>query len=154
MSRYELFEFLHIVGAIAWVGSGIGLTVYARRLLKAKDHESLKTLNRQGQALGKVLFGPAFVLVLGFGIAMVVDHPLIGFGDLWILMGFAGIVLSGVSEMAVAAPAGKRFEAAIDDYGFGSPQAEKAASRMILGSTLDIVFLLVAVWAMVVRPTL
>ena len=60
MTRYELFKFLHVVGAIAWVGGGIGLTILARRLVVARDHAARQSISAQGKALGNWLFMPAF----------------------------------------------------------------------------------------------
>jgi uncharacterized membrane protein len=154
MTTYELFKFLHVVGAIAWVGGGIGLTIFAWRLRAAGDHETVLAMGKRGDDLGKFLFMPAFVLTLGFGIAMVLSESILSFTDLWILIGFGGIVLSGVAEMAVSAPAGKRFMAAAENHGIGSPEATAAARGSLKGSLIDISVLLIVVWAMVAKPTL
>jgi uncharacterized membrane protein len=152
MTRYELFNFLHIVGAIAWVGGGIGLTILGRRLVAARDHATLVGINDQGKALGNWLFAPAFVLTLGAGIAMVVDSPLISFGEAWVLIGFGGIVASGAVEGLIGQRAAKQFTSDIQQYGAGSPQATASASRLTLGGTLDVLLLLIVVLAMVVKP--
>jgi uncharacterized membrane protein len=152
VTRYELFKFMHVVGAIAWVGGGIGLTILARRLIAAKDHAALQSINAQGKSLGNWLFMPAFVLTLGFGLAMVADTPAIGFFDTWIVIAYGGIILSGVFESLIGQRAAKAFTAAVTDHGAGSPQATAAASRLTLGSWLDVVTLLVVVFAMVVKP--
>lgn len=151
MTRYELFEFFHVVGAIAWLGGGIGLTILGRRLVAVRDHATLIALDEQGKALGNRLFMPASILTIGFGIAMVIDAPVIGFGDAWILIGFGGVIASGASEGLVAQRAAKAFTAAVGQYGVGSPQATAAASRLTLGATLDVFFLLIVVGAMVAR---
>jgi uncharacterized membrane protein len=154
MTRYELFKFLHVVGAIAWVGGGIGLTIYGWRLRKARDLASLAVLMRRSDDLGKVLFMPAALLTLGFGIAMVATTAAIAFGDLWILMGFGGVALSIVVEAGMAAPAGKRFVATVEEHETGSPQADAHAGRMLRASVLGVLVLLTVVWAMVAKPML
>lgn len=154
MTRFELFKFVHLIGAIAWVGGGIGLLILHRRLVGARETEALLAFNRQSQALGNRLFAPAFVLTLGSGIAMVATESAFGFTDLWILIGFGGIVASGTAELAIGQPAGKRFTAAVEDFGSDSPQALAAASRTTLGATLDLLALLIVVFAMVAKPTL
>ena len=154
MTRYELFKFFHVVGAIAGVGGGLGLTILGRRLVAAKDHVTLISLNEQGKALGNRLFVPAFLLTLGFGVAMVIDTPAIGFGDLWILIGFGGIVASGAVEGLVGQRAARAFTAAVERHGMGSAQVDAAAARLTLGGTLDVLVMLVVVWAMAARPTL
>jgi uncharacterized membrane protein len=154
MTRYELFKFLHVVGAIMWVGGGIGLTVFAWRARAAGDLRSLVAMVERGKDLGNFLFMPAFALTLGFGIAMVATESVLSFGDLWILIGFGGIALSGVAEMAITQPAGKRLMAAVEASGVGSPEAKAAARGSLNGSILDVTVLLVVVWAMVAKPML
>jgi len=152
VTRFELFKFLHVVGAIAWVGGGIGLTILARRLVVARDYVTLQAINAQGKALGNWLFMPAFILTLGFGIAMVVDTPAYGFFDTWIVIAYGGILLSGAFEGLIGQRAAKAFTAAIEQHGAESAQARAAASRVTLGGWLDVLALLVVVFAMIVKP--
>lgn len=154
MTRYELFKFLHVVGAIMWLGGGIGLTIFAWRARVAGDQRTLVAMVERGKDLGNFLFMPAFVLTLGFGIAMVATESIWSFADLWILIGFGGIALSGVAEMAISQPAGKRLMAAVEAHGVGSPEANAAARGSLNGSLVDITVLLVVVWAMVAKPML
>jgi uncharacterized membrane protein len=154
MTGYEFFKFMHVVAAIAWVGGGIGLTIYGYRLRAAGDYASLAAMQRRGEDLGKFLFMPAALLTLGFGIVMVASQSWLSFTDLWILIGFGGVVLSGVAEMGIAAPAGKRFLAAVEANGPRSADAERYAGRSLRGSLLDVTVLLIAVWAMVAKPML
>lgn len=150
--RHEIFKFLHVFGAVAWVGSGIGLSVLGWRLRRAGDLTSLTAIYRRAEDLGKLLFAPAALLTLAFGVAMVATTAAIGFGDLWILIGFSGIVLSGVAENAIAGPANKRFLAAMDAG--DTARADRHAGRALLGNYLDVAVLIVVVWAMVARPML
>lgn len=154
MTGYEFFKFMHVVGAIAWVGGGIGLTIFAWRARAAGDNGTVLSMVERGDDLGKFLFMPAFVLTLGFGIAMVATESSLSFTDLWILIGFGGIVLSGVAEMTIGQPAGKRLLAAVEAGGVGSPEAEAATRRSFNGSLLDVTVLLIVVWAMVAKPVL
>lgn len=154
MTRYELFKLIHLLGVIGWVGGGVGLLILHHRMVTARDAQGLAAFQRQSQALGTWLFFPAFVLTLGGGIAMVATESFLSFTDLWILIGFGGIVASGVAEGLVAGPAGKRYAAAVEAHGIESKEALDAASRTALGPTLDMVALLVVVWAMVVKPVL
>ena len=153
MTRYELLRLLHLVGAIAWVGGGLGLLVLHRQLARIHDHTTLASIARQSQAVGNRLFVPAGLATVGFGIALVATSDAYGFGELWILIGFGGIVASGVAQGVVAAPAGKRFLALMAD---GADEATVAAAlrRATLGNSLDVVLLLVVIVAMVVKPTL
>lgn len=154
MTRYELFKLLHIVGAIAWIGGGMGLLVLSRRFIAAQDYAALLAVGKHGQALGTWLFMPASLVTIGFGIAMVATEPTLGFTDLWILIGFGGVVASGIAQMAVAAPAEKEFTALAGERGLDHPDVGAAARKITYGSALDIGLLLLVVWAMVAKPTL
>jgi uncharacterized membrane protein len=154
MTSYELFKFLHVVGAIVWLGSGIGLLMLNQQFIRARDHQGLLAIGHRTEALGTKLFAPASLVTVGAGVVMVATTDSLGFGDLWILIGFAGLVLSGVAQMAVAAPAYARFQALVEEYGPESEDVAGAARGLRLGNVLDIGVLLVVVWAMVAKPTL
>jgi uncharacterized membrane protein len=154
VTRYEIFKLLHVVGAIAWVGGGIGLLVLTRRLVAARDHAGLLALGRASDSLGTWLFMPAGLLTVGFGVALVATETSLSFTALWILMGFGGIVLSGVAQMAISAPAQKRYLGLVAEHSLDSPDVTAAVRRLSTGSAIDVGILLVVVWAMVAKPTL
>lgn len=154
MTRYELLKFLHVGGAIAWVGGGLGLLLMTRRLVAASDHAGLLALARQSKAIGNVLFMPASLVTVASGIALVATESTFAFADLWVLVGFGGIAASGAAQMAVAARAETAFVTAATDHGLDAPETAAAARRLGFGSALDTGLLLVVVWAMVAKPTL
>lgn len=154
MTRYELFKFLHLTGVIAWLGSGIGLTILWRGLAKAGSVDAVKAITGQNKALSAKLFGPAVLLTLAAGVAMVIDTPAIDFSDLWVVIGFAGIVLSGVLNGAIADPASKQMVAAIESGGFNSTDATAARSRVSMAGNIELLVLFAVVLVMVVKPTL
>ncbi len=75
MVRYELYLFLHVVGAIVWLGAGLTLSVLAYRATRARDNQSLQKLAAESTALSTTVFMPAALTVLAMGILMVVDGP-------------------------------------------------------------------------------
>jgi uncharacterized membrane protein len=154
VTRYEIFKLLHVVGAIAWVGGGMGLLVLSRQMIRAHDFDGLVTMGRHGESLGTWLFMPASLLTVGFGVAMVATEPTLRFADLWILVGFGGLIGSGIAQMAVAGPAQKRFLSLMSEHGDRHPEVADAARRVTLGNVLDVGLLLLVVWAMVAKPLL
>ena len=154
MTRYELFKLLHVVGAMAWVGAGIGLLVLNRQLIRTRDYAGLLTVSRQSQALGTRLFIPASLLTVVFGVALVATEPGYRFTDLWILIGFAGILLSGLAQSAITERSGKRFMALATEHGTDHPGLVPAARGITLGSAVDVGLLVVVVWAMIAKPLL
>jgi uncharacterized membrane protein len=153
VTSHELFKLLHVLGAIAWLGGGLGLLLLNRQLVRAGDLAGVATIGQQSQALGTLLFMPASLVTIASGVAMVATSSAVGFGDLWILIGFGGILASGIAQMAVAAPADRRFAALLDEHGADHPDVASAARRLSRGSMLDLGLLVVVVWAMVAKPT-
>jgi uncharacterized membrane protein len=154
VTAYATLKFAHIVGAIAWVGSGIGLAVLAHQLRRSRDLVALVAVGEQSQGLGKILFMPAALVTVAAGIALVTIEPAFGFADLWVLIGFGGIIGSGVAQMAVAEPTNRRFMTLAAERGVEDPETLAAGRRVSVGNALDIAILLFVVWAMVAKPAL
>lgn len=154
MTRYELFKFLHVTGAIVWLGAGVGLTVVWRGLTKAREADAIRAIGTQNKALSAKVFGPAVLATLAFGVAMVIDTPAFDFSDLFIIVGFIGIGFSGAINGAVADPATKKLVAAIEIDGFDSPAAAAARAKVKLAGNLELLVLFAVVFAMVVKPGL
>jgi uncharacterized membrane protein len=150
---YNLFKFLHVAGAIVWVGGVITLTTLNVRLAHEADGAQA-ALARASGALGRVLVGPAAALTLIAGIVTTAVGG-IDMGALWISWGFTGIVVS----IALGATVIRRTTAALEAALAGNPGAtpERVAalrSRLTGWNLLNLVVLLSVVGAMVFKPTL
>lgn len=152
MTSHQIFRFVHLIGAIGWVGSAIALLALGRAQLAAGDYRGISSVIRRSDALGKLVFIPAAILTVGSGIAMVATQPVFRFSDLWILLGIAGIVLSGVVQAVFAGPAVKQFDALADEHGPEAVELALPARRLNLAAALDTSLLLLVVAAMVFRP--
>jgi uncharacterized membrane protein len=146
---YEWLKLGHIVGAIAWVGAGIMSSFLFVRAKKAPAEDKLALMKA---LLGtNALFVAASIFVLGFGIWMVIDSPTIGFGDTWIVVAYAGLVLSGALNGALFGPQAKKLQAELEQ---GDPGANARWGTLSRIAPIDSVILLVIVWAMVTKPGL
>ena len=151
MTTYELFKFLHVVSVVVWVGSGFGLVVLTRLLRRSGDRRGALSLGRQLDTLGKILFMPAAVSTLVWGIAMVVIADNIAFSDAFIVIGFAAIALSVVLSMAVRAPAGMRIAAIVQESGPDDERIDDVFARLMRVNVADLAVLVVAIFAMVTK---
>ena len=80
-----------------------------------------------------------------------IDHPVWEFSDAWVSIGFAGVVISAIVGAAFLGPeSGKISAAAADPDQAGTVQAR--VNRFILVTRVDLLILLIAVWAMVTKP--
>ena len=153
MTEYELWKFLHVLSATAWVGAGIGFNVLQRRLRKAGDMQALGAVGRQLEQLGNVYFGPLTVATLVFGLLTVWRGDL-SFTALWIIIGYVGIVVTAIIGSVFIAGASKQLSELATS---GPPDPALAApliDRIFMLTTIDLALLVVIVWAMVAKPTL
>jgi uncharacterized membrane protein len=152
MSFYEFLLFVHVVGAIVWIGSGFLLIVMSTMADRARDEVLFgKIFTAMGQ-LGNRLFVPASLTVLLAGIVLVVDGPW-GFGELWILLSLAGYAATFLMGVLVFEPAGKRIGAALERDGEMKPATLNQARRVLLLSRIDYSVLFMVVATMVIKPT-
>lgn len=154
MNRFEIFKFLHVLGAVVWVGSGAGLALLSMRLRTAGEHATIIALGRQTEALSKMLFMPAALGTLLFGVLMVATDPRFAFGDLWILIGFGAFAASFVVAVLMLEPADKRLTELATQRGVDHPEVDAQLAKVIRLSGVDVLILFVAIWAMVAKPTL
>lgn len=85
-TTYLLLKFLHVLGAIAWIGGLLMLLVLNARMGREGEATVVAALGRQSEYLGRSVLGPAMLLTLlaGFGTAGVARFP---FSSLWIVWG-------------------------------------------------------------------
>lgn len=150
-TAYNLFKFLHITGAIIWVGGLVMVGVINARLARGEDRSTLAAMARQSRFFGAAIVGPAALITLIAGIVMVAVS---GLGaPLWVLWGFAAIVLSvalGATFLRRTGTAlSERLHAGADDSHTKSLQRRLATLNII-----NLLLLFSAIWAMVFKPTL
>src|SRR5690625_5894295 len=68
---YFLFKFIHIAGAIIWIGSVFTLGILTHRVTKKEDHAGAAALAQQSELFGRAVIGPSAMLTLISGIVMV-----------------------------------------------------------------------------------
>ena len=150
---YTALKFLHVVAAIVWVGGAIAMTVLNIRLARARNREALAVLSNLSPFYGQAVLGPAAGLTLLAGIATALNAGF-PFRSLWIIWGFAAILLSvalGATLIRVTMQRLSAYATASD----GEPaQIAALQGRLALWNAINILLLLSAVWVMVAKPTL
>ena len=92
LTVYGILKFLHVLSVIFWIGGIGGLSVITLRVARERNREALSALLRHATFYGQWLVGPASLVVLLSGLAMV-GSAHIGFGTFWVLWGFGGVVV-------------------------------------------------------------
>jgi uncharacterized membrane protein len=152
MTGFELLKFLHVVSVIAWVGGAIGLFVIQARMRAAGDMPGLMSVGRQMETMGKIYYGPLSVLTLVTGILMISTTDGLSYSAPWVVIGLIAIVATLVIGLGVISPTGAKL---LEES--SKPEPDRAvmaghANRIRVLSVINISILIVAVWAMVVRP--
>ena len=64
-SWYFVFESIHVLAAIIWLGGGTAITLLAWRAVRANDNAQLLMLGRQAEWLGTRIFTPSVTATSG-----------------------------------------------------------------------------------------
>ena len=85
---YTSFKFIHVVGAIVWVGGSLVLAMTTIRFLREEGSSDVTPLVRQNAFVGQYALGPSAAVTLMAGIMLMVvgKWP----PTLWIVGGFLG----------------------------------------------------------------
>ena len=70
MSLYSVLLFVHILGAVVWIGGGISLQVLGVRVRASGDPQRMAALATEAEWMGTRLYMPASGVVLLAGIAL------------------------------------------------------------------------------------
>lgn len=148
MTWYELLLFVHIAGAIVWLGGAFVFQVYGMIELRTGDVAAIARFAGNAGKIGERLFTPTSLVVVLAGIGLMLDGDW-QWGRLWVvfsLVAFAGSFLLGITTLA---PTAKR----IPVVGPATPEGQ-ALIRKIFGLLrIDLMFMFTIVFAMVVKPT-
>lgn len=150
MSLYELLLFVHVIAAAAWFGAALLSLVLVELAMRSGDTGGVLKLGEYEDRVANVLFIPAALLVLGAGIALVLDGPW-SFGDGWVGAGLGLLLAVFVLGIALIVPAGKRLK---ELAAAGAPEEEIRAQirRVRMLSWIDIPLLTAAFFVMTTKP--
>jgi uncharacterized membrane protein len=152
MTAYELYVFMHVAGAVVWIGSAFLMALLELRASAARDPGRAVGFARDAEWLGLRLFLPANLVVLASAF-LVVEEGGWGYDHLWIKLGFAGFVLSFLIGAFFLGPGWARVGKLADQEGADSLSVHAAIRRLTFGTRVDLGILLGVLFAMTVKPT-
>ena len=148
---YAFFKWVHVTGAVLWVGGGLTLTILALKAERSSEPAEMAMIARQAAFVGERVFAPIGLLVLGMGIAMVVNLS-IDWGTSWILIGLIGYAITFLTGLLVLGPQAKHIGQLIESKGAEDAETQAAIKRILLIARVDEGVLLLVVAAMVLKP--
>jgi uncharacterized membrane protein len=148
---YAFFKWVHVTGAVLWVGGGLTLTILGLRAERSSEPAEMAMIARQAAFVGERVFAPIGLLVLAMGIAMVLNLNL-GWGTSWIVIGLVGYAITFLTGLLVLGPQAKRIGQLIETVGADAAETQAAVRRILLIARVDAGMLLLVVAAMVLKP--
>jgi uncharacterized membrane protein len=148
---YALFKWVHVTGAVVWVGGGLTLTILAMRAERSSDPREMATIARQAAFIGERVFAPVGMLVFLMGIAMVINLHW-GWGTTWIVIGLVGYVITFLTGILVLGPQAKRIGQLMEARGPDAAETQAAIQRILLIARVDVGVLLLVVADMILKP--
>ena len=150
MTGYEWLKLFHILAVIVWVGGVLLVTMLGLKTATSASREERIVFTRQSQFAGMV-FTISGLVTLAFGTWMVIDQEAWGFDQMWVSLGFLGVLVGAALGMGFYGPQGRKLltELEADD-----PAADARAKRLGMVGLLESILLVVVVWAMVAKPGL
>ena len=148
MTWYEFLLFVHVAGAIVWIGGGFYVQMYGMIELRSGDPTAIARFAGNAGRLGERLFTPTSIVVVLAGIGLMIDGDW-PWGRLWVdfaLVAFAGSFLLGAGYLG---PTAKR----IAVVGPLTAEGQRLIRRVFAALRIDLMFLFAIVFAMVVKPT-
>ena len=149
---YEFWKFIHVLMAIVWVGGALNLQIIGTRLQLANEPVQMAKFARQVEWIGTRVQAPASTLILIAGVIMTLDRW--DFEQLWIIIGMAGFLYSFVNGAFFLGPMSGKTGKMMEERGAEDQQVQTNLRRIFSLSRIELVILIVVVWAMTMKPTL
>lgn len=152
MTLYEFLKFVHVLMAVVWIGGGIAIQVHAFRATRAKDPARVAAVSGDAEWMGLRVFMPASILLIVSG-AWAASEGNWDFAEPWISIGFAAFFASFVLGMTFLGPESGRIKKLVTEHGVAHAEVQRRIGRILLFSRLELLVLIIAIWAMVAKPS-
>jgi uncharacterized membrane protein len=142
----------HVLGTTVLVGGAFMLQILAVLASRSAAPGDLVTLARQAAWIGPRIFLPAAALVVVTGAGLVAQLGY-SFDEPFAVIGLGAILVAAVTGPAYLAPESARISGLMTAGGAAADEARARVRRLFLVSRIELVLLVLAVGAMVVKPS-
>lgn len=119
----------------------------------AHERDTVLTVSKHTEFLGKVLVGPSALLTLVAGVVMI-THSELSFDAFWVTWGFVGIVATLALGGGLSRRVQDELHALLSTDDPDTTRVNVLQKRLTLLNVITVLVLLSVVWAMVFKPTL
>lgn len=141
---------VHVVAVATWIGAALALQIIGARLDPSTNGAVADRFALDAEAVGKMIFGPAAVLVLLTGVALVA-HEHLSWTTPWIYLGVGAFVATVAVGAAHLIPEGRRVAELARTPGHDPEQVRTRSKRRLVLARIDLTLLVLAVGDMVFR---
>ena len=153
MNAYTILKFLHVLSVVIWIGGLAALAVASWRIARERNRVALALVVRQAVSYGQVVVGPAALVVVLTGLAMVgIGH--VGFGTFWVWFGYGGVVVHGLMGGFLIRKRAAEVTQLASAAGGDDDALLTAARRLWNTQLVYLILFAVIIAAMVLKPTL
>lgn len=149
-TTYQWYLAVHILAAVLWVGGAFTIQLLAIRASRPGGRIQLASLSAEIEWVGTRVFIPSSLILVIFGFLLV------GKGDWdmegWIVFALVVWIASFVVGAGFLGPQSGKLSADIERHGPDSPQALERLQRIFLVSRVELVFLILVVLDMALKP--
>lgn len=143
--------FLHLLGAVVWLGGGAALALIGIRVRRSGERTAIVEFATTFRYLGLRALMPAVVVVLVTGLLMV-NGPGWQFSQPWILTGLALFVAAFLIGALYLSRIAVALERAVSEPGRDVRESTALIGQWLIGYGIVLFILVGAVWDMVFKP--
>jgi uncharacterized membrane protein len=150
ITTYQIYLSIHILAAVLWVGGAFAVQVLAIRAARPSARLQIGSLAAEIEFVGTRVFIPASLVLLVMGFLLV------GKGSwdwhFWLVFALAVWIASFLVGAGFLGPQSRKLSEDVERYGIDSAQATARLQRIFLVSRVELVFLLLVVLDMALKP--
>jgi uncharacterized membrane protein len=152
VTTYDWLLFGHLLFVVTWVGGDVMLQFIGLRALGASPERTVE-FAKDVEWIGVRVLTPAALLVVlfGFGLMAELDYA---FGEFWIIFALAVYLASFITGAGFLGPESGRIGRLAEERGATDPDVQRRVRRVIVISRIELLFLILVVFDMVVKPGL
>lgn len=145
-------QYLHVLGAMVWVGGGVMLLLMGARAQTSTDPSAIAEFASTLRYVGLRALMPAVVIVLVTGVWLVLDSSEWQFSQTWVILALALFALAFLIGAIYLSRVGIEMERVVDAGAERTADAAALVRRWRLGYAVVLLILLVVLWDMIVKP--
>ena len=151
VTYYNVLKTIHILAVVIWVGGGVTLNILGTRLLRTQDGPRMLAFAGDAEWVGQRVYMPSSIVVLVAGVLAVIEGPW-GFGDAWVGIGLAGVLITALTGSLFFGPELGRISHIGQSRGVEDPEVQRRINRLVPLLRIDLVILLLIIVDMVIKP--